>query len=104
LLPCSYLILFALLLEPCFLMRGPVYLMNEYQDLYGETLIGKGYVNNREFLGRLRENPYVFTLFQDLGNQCTATRSRSCLLAVLKSEDLRPLDAYRDLERKVDEP
>jgi hypothetical protein len=104
LLPCSYLILFALLLEPCFLMRGPVYLMNEYQDLYGETLIGKRYVNNREFLGQLHEDPYDFTSFQDLRNQYKTTKSRSSFLAFLKREDLASFEAYRDLDRKVNEP
>ncbi len=108
-LACSYLILFALLLEPFFLMLGPVYLMNEYQDLYGETLIRNKYVNNREFLGRFHENAYDFTLFQDLRNRYKAInyrtiKSRSVVLAFVKSEDLRPIEAYHDLDRKVNEP
>lgn len=39
-----------LALEPARLIRGPVYVMNEFRDLYSETRIDGEYVPNRDFL------------------------------------------------------
>lgn len=49
-LPAAIVLVLAFLcLEPARVVRGPVLLLNEYADLYGETLMDGGYVSNRAF-------------------------------------------------------
>jgi hypothetical protein len=55
LLGCLLLLVFAVVREPMRLATGPVYLMNEYPDLFGETLVNGRFVRNNEFLDRLKE-------------------------------------------------
>jgi hypothetical protein len=43
-------LLAAVSLEPLLVAKGPVYLMNEYQELYGRTIIDGVCVSNKEFL------------------------------------------------------
>jgi hypothetical protein len=67
LLLLSLLLLVLICLEPLQQVRGPVYLMNEYPDLYGETYVKGRYVNNKDFLGKLKdEDADTVKLFFDL--------------------------------------
>jgi hypothetical protein len=52
---CAVL-LFLLAREQFLLMRGPVQLMNEYMDIYGETRVKNNYINNRLALDGFRED------------------------------------------------
>jgi hypothetical protein len=52
---CAVL-LFLLAREQFLLMRGPVQLMNEYADIFGETRVKGNYINNRFALEVLRED------------------------------------------------
>jgi hypothetical protein len=52
---CAVL-LFVLAREQFTVMRGPVLLMNEYADIFGETRVKGNYINNRLALEALRED------------------------------------------------
>ena len=52
----AWIMLFLISLEPFFVINGPVYLMNEYQDIYGITRIKGEDVNSRDFLTYLNDN------------------------------------------------
>jgi hypothetical protein len=43
------------------LFRGPVFLMNEYQELYGQTKINNQYVANQEYLAKPERFPVINT-------------------------------------------
>lgn len=69
------LILMILSIEPLRLMVGPIYLTNDYPDIYGETNIAddtenKLYVSNKKFLSELDEiDLYSIKGFYDLINR-----------------------------------
>lgn len=49
---------FSISLEPLLVVKGPVYLMNEYNDIYGETIVdnnNNNYINNKDFLNELTD-------------------------------------------------
>jgi hypothetical protein len=58
-------------------VRGPAYLMNEYIDIYGDTKVDGGYVNNKDFLNRTGSND-MNALLDSLGlGYRLNTRSRA---------------------------
>jgi|GEM_PF-1968086 len=50
---CLALLVLMAVKQPVRLATGPVYFMNEYPDLFGETLVKGRFVRNDEFLNRL---------------------------------------------------
>ncbi len=64
----SWILLFLISLEPFLVFKGPVYLMNEYDDIYGVTYIKGEDVSNKEFLTYLSEHDIdvVLDVFIDL--------------------------------------
>ncbi len=49
------ILLFLVSLEPMLLVKGPAYVINEYEDIFSQTYVGEQYVNNRVFLQELQD-------------------------------------------------
>ncbi|OPY79187.1 MAG: hypothetical protein A4E65_01972 [Syntrophorhabdus sp. PtaU1.Bin153] len=95
----------AVAFEPLRISKGPVYLMNEYPDIYGETLIGKQFINNKQFLNHLEEKDIcAIDAFRDM---LTSSRllpgaenppaSNSEFFVRYRSTDLDRLQGYVNL-------
>lgn len=96
-------------LEPLGIVKGPAYLMNEYCDLYGETLIKGNVIDNKQFLNNLRDVDLesVDSLSDvdqksDLGADKAGTSSQSKidhLFWEYRTKSLEPLRQYAILRQ-----
>ena len=81
-------------------IRGPVYLMNEYADIYDDTKIDGVYVNNRDFLDRTRQADMDLILNRGRGSAERPVTDRQ-ILQILKNSDLIPAYNYARLLDKA---
>jgi hypothetical protein len=98
------IMLVALVMEPLALMRGPVYLMNEYVDLYGQTAVNGRLVDNRQFLDRLTMDYDWVTLLDLKGVRLDHQRARDHSIRFvreLRLYDLSPVIDYYILNKKA---
>lgn len=56
LLILSFILFFFLILEPLKTFLEPVYLINDYPDIYSKTIVKGSFLDNKEFLERLDKN------------------------------------------------
>lgn len=98
------MMLVALVMEPLALMRGPVYLMNEYADLYGQTVVNGRLVDNRQFLDRLTMDYDWVTLLGLKGVRLDHQKARDHSIRFvheLRLYDLSPVIDYYKLNKKA---
>ncbi len=73
------------------IIRGPVYLMNEYADIYSDTKIGADYVNNKEFLDKTGQSDMDLLLERGRGSMERPVTDPQ-IFQILRSNDL--IQAY----------
>lgn len=98
----AWTLLFIISLEPLLVFKGPVYLMNEYDDIYGETNLSdrknkEEYVNNKYFLDKLDEKAIdTIKTFYDLKNKMQGNHS-----VVIQSTDLSFLNEFEQINLRA---
>lgn len=74
------------------LILGPAHLMNEYAGIYGETIVGRKYVDNKVFLTHLQEDDVDATsLFIEISSKLN-------LLRTVERDKSKPLTLYNILK------
>jgi len=56
-------LLCAISIEPLRVIKGPVYVMNEYKNIYSDTMINNVYINNKTFLDAIEDDESLVNEF-----------------------------------------
>ena len=64
----AFALLCAISIEPVKLITGPIYIMNEYKNIYSDTKIKGDYVNNKTFLDTVGEKTNSIELSNFIGS------------------------------------
>ncbi len=63
LLLLTFALLLAISVEPLRVIKGPVYVMNEYKNIYSDTKINGVYINNKTFLEAIEHDEFLVDEF-----------------------------------------